>query len=129
MTLFGRLVSQYFQKWKQGAATKAVKLDNDFKVRLIKLYRQKLAQAFNLWRVNRSAMVIEMQTIEFEDIQATNRKIEEVCREADAQIKQVDRSSRGIGAKHIKKLVTAAYQRNMKAYLDRWRKKNSQMQA
>ena len=29
-----------------------------------------------------------------------------------------------MGAKHIKKLVTAAYQRNMKAYLDRWRKKN-----
>ena len=129
MTLFGRLVSQYFQKWKQGAATKAVKLDNDFKIHLIKLYRQKLAQAFNLWRVNRSAMVIEMQTIEFEDIQATNRKIEEVCRETDAQIKQADRSSRGIGAKHIKKLVTAAYQRHMKAYLDRWRRKNSQMQA
>jgi len=32
-----------------------------------------------------------------------------------------------MGAKHIKKLVTAAYQRNMKAYLDRWRKKNGNM--
>ena len=29
-----------------------------------------------------------------------------------------------MGAKHIKKLVTAAYQRNMKHYLDRWRAKN-----
>ena len=32
-----------------------------------------------------------------------------------------------MGAKHIKKLVTAAYDRHMKAYLDRWRKKNGSM--
>ena len=29
-----------------------------------------------------------------------------------------------MGAKHINKLVIAAYHRNMKAYLDKWRKKN-----
>jgi len=39
MTLFGRQISQYFQKWKNGAAVKAVRLDKDFKIRLIKLYR------------------------------------------------------------------------------------------
>ena len=30
-----------------------------------------------------------------------------------------------MGAKHIKKLVIGAYQSHMKAYLDRWRKKNA----
>ena len=61
MTLFGRLLSQYFQKWKNGAVTKGVKLNANLKIRLIKLYRRRLEQAFNLWRVNRSAMIIEMQ--------------------------------------------------------------------
>jgi len=60
MTVFGKRLSQYFQKWKNGAITKARKMDKDFKIRLIKLYRSKLEKAFNLWRVNRSAMVIEI---------------------------------------------------------------------
>lgn len=60
VTLFGRLLSQYFQKWKQGALTKKVKLDKDFKIKLIRLFRANLSIAFNRWRVNRSAMVIEM---------------------------------------------------------------------
>jgi len=69
VTVFGRLLHQYFEKWRQGATTKRVQLDSDFKVKLIKLYRAKLSRAFNVWRVNRSAMVIEMQTLEFEEIQ------------------------------------------------------------
>ena len=35
-------------------------------------------------------------------------------------------SSRNMGAKHIKKLVTAAFLRNVKSYFDKWRKKNTQ---
>ena len=57
-------------------------------------------------------------------MQAQNQEAEALCKENDIKIKAADRSSRGMGAKHIKKLVTAAYQRNMKSYLDRWRKKN-----
>ena len=56
-----------WQGWKPGvggckarAVTKARKMDKDFKIRLIKLYRCKLEKAFNQWRVNRSAMVIEI---------------------------------------------------------------------
>ena len=63
--------------------------------------------------------------MEFQDLQAQNQEIESMCKENEVKIKAADRSSRGMGAKHIKKLVTAAYQRNMKAYLDRWRKKNN----
>lgn len=100
-------------------------LDNDFKVKIIKLYKGKLSKAFNLWRVNRSAMVIEMQTMQFEDIQGQNAEVEAMVRENDVKIKAADRSCKNNGAKHIKKLVTAAYQRNMKAYLNRWRSKNS----
>lgn len=28
-----------------------------------------------------------------------------------------------MGTKHVKKLVTSAFQRNLKTYLDRWRKR------
>ena len=54
-------------------------------------------------------MTIEMQTMEFEDLQAANQEIEALCKENDLKIKAADRSSKGMGAKHIKKLVTAAY--------------------
>ena len=52
-------------------------------------------------------------------------QIEQACRETEVKIQAADRSSKSMGAKHIKKLVTQAFQRNMKAYLDRWRNKNS----
>ena len=71
-------------------------------------------------------MVIDMQTMEFEDFQNSNQEIEKVNREREIKIKQVDMSSRNMGAKHIKKLVTAAFLRNVKAYFDKWRKKNTQ---
>ena len=70
VTVFGRLVSQYFQRWKEGAKYKGTAVNQKFKMRLIKLYRSKLEKAFNLWRVNRSTMVIDMQTMQFEDIGA-----------------------------------------------------------
>ena len=72
MTLFGRLLSQAFHRWKNCATYKKVEVDNNFKIRLVKLYRDKLSKAFNLWKVNRAASVIEMQTMEFEDIQTQN---------------------------------------------------------
>ena len=49
--------------------TKGIMMNKNFKIRLVKLYRSKLEKCFNLWRVNRSAMVIEMQTMEFEETQ------------------------------------------------------------
>ena len=125
VTVFGRLISQYFQKWKNTAMTKNVTINQTFKIKLIKLYRDKLAKAMNLWKVNKQALTIDMQTMEFQDLQAQNQEIESMCKENEVKIKAADRSSRGMGAKHIKKLVTAAYQRNMKAYLDRWRQKNN----
>ena len=72
MTLFGRLLSQAFHRWKNCATYKKVEVDNNFKIRLVKLYRDKLSKAFNLWKVNRAASIIEMQTMEFEDIQTQN---------------------------------------------------------
>lgn len=42
MTLFGRKIAQYFQKWKHGAITKGIKMNQNFKIRLVKLYRSKL---------------------------------------------------------------------------------------
>ena len=53
VTVFGRLLSQYFQMWKNGAVSKAVLMDQKFKIKLIKLYRGKLEKAFNLWKVNK----------------------------------------------------------------------------
>ena len=69
MTLFGRQLSQYFNHWKNSAITKKTKTNGDFKQRLIKLYRSKIEKAFNLWRVNRAAMIIDMKVMEFEGIQ------------------------------------------------------------
>ena len=65
VTVFGRLVSQYFQKWKNTAMTKNVTINQTFKIKLIKLYRDKLAKAMNLWKVNKQALTIDMQTMEF----------------------------------------------------------------
>ena len=63
--------------------------------------------------------------MQFEDIQASNVEIETACREKEEKIKAADRSSKGMGAKHIKKLVEKAFNAHMKAYLDRWRNKNN----
>ena len=35
-------------------------MDQKFKIKLIKLYRGKLEKAFNLWKENKQAMVIDM---------------------------------------------------------------------
>jgi len=45
-------------------------MNQSFKIKLIKLYRDKLAKAFNLWKMNKQSMTIEMQTMDFEDLQA-----------------------------------------------------------
>ena len=123
--MFGRLLSQAFHRWKNCATYKKVEVDNNFKIRLVKLYRDKLSKAFNLWKVNRAASVIEMQTMEFEDIQTQNAQIEEACRQTEVKIKELDRCSRNQGAKHLRKLVIGAFQKHMKMYLDRWRKANT----
>lgn len=62
--------------------------------------------------------------MQFEDIQASNSAIETACREREEKIKAADRSSKGMGAKHIKKLVEKAFNAHMKAYFNRWRNKN-----
>ena len=67
--------------------------------------------------------------MQFEDIQASNVEIETACREKEEKIKAADRSSKGMGAKHIKKLVEKAFNAHMKAYLDRWRNKNESSNA
>ena len=43
-----------------------MKLNNDFKVKLVKLFRGKLQQAFNLWKKGRShkAIVMQMEVME-----------------------------------------------------------------
>lgn len=107
--MFGRLLSQAFHRWKNCATYKKVEVDNNFKIRLVKLYRDKLSKAFNLWKVNRAASVIEMQTMEFEDIQTQNAQIEEACRQTEVKIKELDRCSRNQGAKHLRKLVIGAF--------------------
>lgn len=48
-----------------------------------------------------------------------------MCRQNEIKVQEAVRSSKNTAARHIRKLVTAAYQRNVKAYLDRWRSKNS----
>ena len=58
-------------------------MDRNFKIKLIKLFRGKLQAAFDVWRNNRSAKVIEMQTMQFEDFQAQNAVIEEVSRKTE----------------------------------------------
>lgn len=70
VTVFGRLLSQYFQKWKNTAMTKNVTFNQTFRIKLIKLYHDKLAKAFHLWKLNKQANTIEMQTMEFTDLQA-----------------------------------------------------------
>ena len=75
----------------------------------MKLYRSKLSKAFNLWRVNRASLVIEMETMQMEDIQSSNAEIEETCRKREVEIKAADRSSKNMGAKHLKKLVSGAF--------------------
>ena len=40
--------------------TKNVTINQTFKIKLIKLYRDKLAKAFNLWKVNKQAQTIDM---------------------------------------------------------------------
>jgi len=109
MTLFGRQLSQYFNHWKHASIKKKTVLNGEFKMRLIKLFRGKLEKAFNLWRVNRSAMVIDMQVMEFEGFQSKNQEIEVAVRENAAKIKAADRSCKSMGAKHIRKLVLGAY--------------------
>ena len=44
-------------------------------MRLVKLFRGKLAAAFNLWRVNRAAAAIEMECVKYEDLQSSNAEI------------------------------------------------------
>lgn len=60
VTLFGRLLSQAFHRWKNCAQYKAKELDGSFKIHLIKLYRGKLSKAFNKWRVNRAVVAMEL---------------------------------------------------------------------
>lgn len=83
MTLFGRQLGLFFNTWKQKAKITKVSIDGSFKVKLIKLYRQKLQKCFDLWRIKRSNLVIEMQAMECEEIQAQNHEIEVACRERE----------------------------------------------
>lgn len=79
--------------------------------------------------MNRSASIIEMTTMEFEQMNQINGKIETACRRNEAKIQAADRSSKNMGARHLRKLVQQAFQANMKAYFDRWRAKNQSSKA
>lgn len=60
MTLFGRRLSDAWHRWKNCGQYKVTTFNGNFKLRLLKLYRGKLAKALNLWRMNRDADVIEL---------------------------------------------------------------------
>ena len=47
--------------------------------------------------------------MQMEDIQSSNAEIEETCRKREVEIKAADRSSKNMGAKHLKKLVSGAF--------------------
>lgn len=65
--------------------------------------------------------------MEFESIQGQNMQIEEACRKEEVKIQAADRSSKNLGAKHLKKLVCGAFLQHIKQFFDRWRKKNVKM--
>ena len=90
ITLFGKQLSQAFYRWKHCATYKAVELDQNFKMRLVKLFRGKLAAAFNLWRVNRAAAAIEMECVKYEDLQSSNAEIQELSYETTRKIQAAD---------------------------------------
>jgi hypothetical protein len=62
MNLFGRQLSMYFHHWRMQASHNTVVINTSLKLRIVKLHRDRVQQAFNLWREGRSwAVIMEQQ--------------------------------------------------------------------
>ena len=116
----GRQISMYFNHWRMVTRNDGIALNHDFKVKLVKLFRGKLAQAFDLWKKGRSHKAIVMQMEVMEEFQANNIEMETEDRKIAQKIKVKDESMRAVSSKHIKKLMAHAFQRHLRHHFLKW---------
>ena len=121
MTLFGRMLSQYFHHWRKQASHNTVVINTSLRLRIVKLHRDSLQKAFNLWREGRSWAVIMEQQQGIIEMQAGNFQLQEESRSIERAINEKDQSTKSSASRKLHSMVAQALMKHTKHFLDRWR--------
>lgn len=121
MTLFGRQLSQYFHHWRQQACHNTIVINTSLRLRIVKLHRDSLQRAFNLWREGRSWAVIDEQQQGILELQAGNSSLQEQSLSIQRAINEKDQSTKSSASRKLHSMVAQALMKHTKHFLDRWR--------